>query len=91
MKKLNATSYKNIYIIFLSIAVGILFITVWIQQQQINNIFETGGIHSFRTQSLEMDLRNRGIIDGEILKSGEYKPYSLEQMKEFKDWVENNK
>ncbi|MDO4871923.1 MAG: hypothetical protein Q4A27_00615 [bacterium] len=44
-----------------------------------------------KISKLENDLRNRGIIDKELLGANEYKPYSLEQMSEFKAWAEAQK
>ncbi len=68
--------------------VGVLFMQIYSLQRQIDGMFTSLKSGGFNAAALEVDLRNRGIIDGKLLTGGERKPYSLEQMNEFKKWAE---
>ena len=70
---------------FFICAILMLFYIIHTQQMQLEGAFESLGWQVNYSQRLEIDLRNRGIIDGE-LSIDKRKPYSLEQMKEFQEW-----
>lgn len=85
MQKINKFSIAlNIISI---IAILALFSITLSLQKQIDGAFDS--IKNHRDVYLESDLRHRGIIDGELIGEGNYKPYSLEQMEQFQNWVKN--
>lgn len=71
--------------------VVVLFMQIYSLQKQIEGVFVSLKSDGFNAARLEVDLRNRGIIDGKLLTDGKRKPYSLEQMNEFKKWAEEHK
>lgn len=79
-----------VFNVILLVLVAILFVKIHYMQQQINGAFLSIQNSQQGVSSLEMDLRNRGIIKGSLLRDAEKKPYSLEQMNEFNEWVSNH-
>jgi hypothetical protein len=75
---------------FFICAILMLFYIIHTQQMQLEGAFRSLGWQVNYSQRLEIDLRNRGIINQELLDYTEYKPYSLEQMEEFQKWVKEN-
>lgn len=84
-KPKKETVFLAMSIISILLSVFLIFV-VYKQRKQIE--FNLELLKNHRDVYLENDLRNRGIIQGELLQ-GETKPYSLEQMEEFKKWAEN--
>ena len=90
MKKNNSKkpNFLLIYNIILSAILLFTIFKVFAQQKEIDGAFES--MRSLRDTKLETDLRNRGIIDGDLLLDKQ-KPYSLERMEEFKKYAESQK
>ena len=71
-----------------TVIILILCSVIYSLQKQIDGAFDSIGTAAIKANSLESDLRNRGIINGElIINSENSKPYSLEQMQEFQKYV----
>lgn len=71
-----------------TIIILILCSVIYSLKKQIDGAFDSIGTAAIKANSLESDLRNRGIINGElIINSENSKPYSLEQMQEFRKYV----
>ena len=94
MKKEQQFRFNKLLVmvnIVLGVLVTVLFMRVYSLQRQVDGAFlslKNGGVSA---TNLEVDLRNRGIIDGKLLTGSQRKPYSLEQMNQFKKWAEEHK
>lgn len=77
--------------IILMALVAVLFMRVYSLQRQVDGAFLSLKNSGVSATNLEVDLRNRGIIDGKLLTGSQRKPYSLEQMNQFKKWAEEHK
>ena len=74
---------STIFTVIILILCGIIYSL----QKQIDGAFDSIGAAAIKANSLESDLRNRGIINGELITNSENsKPYSLEQMQEFQKY-----
>ncbi len=74
-----------------TVIILILCSVIYSLKKQIDGAFDSIGTAAMKANSLESDLRNRGIINGElIINSKNSKPYSLEQMQEFQKYVNEN-
>ena len=80
-KKINLQTIINI---LFAIIICLLFCKIWHSEQQIHTTLESLSKEANHSRHLEIDLRNRGIINGE-LSIDKRKPYSLEQMIEFEE------
>jgi hypothetical protein len=71
-----------------TVIILILCSVIYSLKKQIDGAFDSIRTAAIKANSLESDLRNRGIINGElIINSENSKPYSLEQMQEFQKYV----
>lgn len=71
-----------------TVIILILCSVIYSLKKQIDGAFDSIGTAATKANSLESDLRNRGIINGElIINSENSKPYSLEQMQEFQKYI----
>lgn len=71
-----------------TVIILILCSVIYSLKKQIDGAFDSIGTVAIKANSLESDLRNRGIINGELIVNSENsKPYSLEQMQEFQKYV----
>ena len=74
-----------------TVIILILCSMIYSLKKQIDGAFNSIGTAAMKANSLESDLRNRGIINGElIINSENSKPYSLEQMQEFQKYINEN-
>lgn len=74
-----------------TVIILILCSVIYSLKKQIDGAFDSIRTAAMKANSLESDLRNRGIINGElIINSENSKPYSLEQMQEFQKYVNEN-
>lgn len=74
-----------------TVIILILCSVIYSLKKQIDGAFDSIGTAAMKANSLESDLRNRGIINGElIINSENSKPYSLEQMQEFQKYINEN-
>jgi hypothetical protein len=76
---------NTVLITLIIILSAFTFILFKANESNMNSAFEA----QKKVLELETDLRNRGIVDGELLEGGNYEPYSTEQMNEFQEWVKN--
>lgn len=94
MKKEQQFRFNKVLVMVnmvLGVLVTVLFMRVYSLQRQVDGAFLSLKNSGVSATNLEVDLRNRGIIDGKLLTSSQRKPYSLEQMNQFKKWVEEHK
>ena len=78
---------STIFTVIILILCGVIYSL----KKQIDGAFDSIGAAAIKANSLESDLRNRGIINGELITNSENsKPYSLEQMQEFQKYVNEN-
>ena len=77
---------STIFTVIILILCGVIYSL----KKQIDGAFDSIGAAAIKANSLESDLRNRGI-NGELITNSENsKPYSLEQMQEFQKYVNEN-
>ena len=80
-QKINTQTIINILFV---VVIFLLCFKIWHSEQQIHKSLESLSKEANHSRHLEIDLRNRGIINGE-LSIDKRKPYSLEQMIEFEE------